>query len=55
VDTRTDLGMRLKLTAKNAFVHCGGTIKPYEMPKKGEGGAKYVDFLQCRLEIGLKV
>ena len=27
-----------ELTAKNASEHYGRTIKPYEIPKKGEGG-----------------
>ena len=27
-----------ELTAKNASVHCGLSIKPYEMPKKADGG-----------------
>jgi hypothetical protein len=27
-----------ELTAKNASVHCGLSIKPYGIPKKTEGG-----------------
>ena len=41
-----------ELTAKNSSVHCGLSIKPYEMPKKGEGGRIYeiVYKLQTLLE-----
>ena len=31
-----------ELTAKNASVHCGLSIKPYGMPKKGEGGKSLI-------------
>ena len=37
--------IQIKLTAKNASVHCGLSIKSYEMPKKEEGGVNLSNFL----------
>jgi hypothetical protein len=36
--------IKKELTAKNASVLCGLSIKPYEIPKKGEGGKSLISY-----------